>query len=88
VQLEKAELCGLCGTADWQWDEDPEAFVAAAVVCRGCARREAKSEAEGQGVKQHGSSVQLVPREHAVKVTAQASRPLSPRERARREGLT
>jgi hypothetical protein len=30
--------CSNCGTAEWEWDEDPEAYEAQMWVCKGCNR--------------------------------------------------
>lgn len=88
VALEEAQRCGLCGTANWQWEDDPEAFVAASVVCPGCARRDVATEEAGSAARQHGATVQLLPREHAEDVIQTARRPASARERAARREAT
>lgn len=37
---EQAARCSQCGTAEWEWEEDGEAYHAEPYVCRGCARTE------------------------------------------------
>jgi hypothetical protein len=37
---EESSRCGLCGTAKWEWEEDPHAYLATIDVCEGCKQRE------------------------------------------------
>lgn len=30
--------CSQCGTAEWEWDENPDAYLATAHLCKGCNR--------------------------------------------------
>lgn len=38
--VEQSEKCSMCGTADWQWIEDPEAFTPVFHDCMGCYLKE------------------------------------------------
>ena len=40
-QAEQNLRCQSCGTAAWEWEEDPAAYRVAESVCRGCALTEA-----------------------------------------------
>lgn len=42
--MEEAERCQMCGTAAWEWEEDPRGFAPSVHVCRGCALREQSKE--------------------------------------------
>lgn len=43
-RLEKAEKCTRCGTADWEWDADPDAYTPVAQRCMGCHKINVASE--------------------------------------------
>lgn len=62
--LEKAERCELCGTADWEWDEDPYAYRPEERLCRGCYQKSAAGE---EGSTMAGVSIVMVPRRAAGK---------------------
>jgi hypothetical protein len=64
--IEDAARCQLCGTADWEWDEDPYVYEAMPKTCRGCATKEFSQELAGDSP---GTRITLVP-----KATAQAIR--------------
>lgn len=34
--MEEAERCSMCGTADWEWEENKNAYTAVEHHCRGC----------------------------------------------------
>lgn len=38
-QADRNSRCSHCGTADWEWEENRDAYVAKVKVCRGCHRR-------------------------------------------------
>ena len=59
VSLERAERCTMCGTADYEWAEDPYAYEAVRVSCPGCLRRETLQEDSGSGAGK-GVSVRLL----------------------------
>lgn len=82
--LEKGVICSGCGTAPWEWDGDPGAFVAVNEVCMGCAAKDRTRLGQQNEGTQAGGSIRLIPR--AVMVIRQATknrRPLSARERAK-----
>lgn len=82
-------MCQSCGTAEWQWREDPNAFVPMVHIDIGCMHKERFSDSIKHMPSQPGSSVRLVPRDKAARLAGQkAKRPKSPREiaRAAREG--
>jgi hypothetical protein len=91
VVLEESLICPRCGTAAWQWAEDPNAFTPMVQVDHGCMLKERFEDSIKHLPKQPGSSVRMVPRDTAARMQKQkAKRPKSPREiaRARREGKT
>jgi hypothetical protein len=55
--LESAERCSLCGTAEWEWDEDPFAYEPIQKFCKGCYLRTAEQE-EAKG-SLPGTTVEL-----------------------------
>lgn len=66
-QSEESLKCPRCGTADWQWEEDPNFAHAEAYVCRGCNLRGHEEKAQ-QKTAEHmpGLHVRLIPREVAA----------------------
>lgn len=56
--MEKSGYCSLCGTAEWEWEENPHAYTPEERVCRGCYMKESASEDAGS---MHGTSIELVP---------------------------
>lgn len=42
--MEEAERCAMCGTADWEWDEDKHAYTPIENFCRGCYMERAYSD--------------------------------------------
>jgi hypothetical protein len=38
--MERNTRCQMCGTADWEWEEDPHAYVPIEQVCWGCYHKE------------------------------------------------
>lgn len=38
-QADQSERCSHCGTAEWEWVEDPNAYATEVRVCRGCNLR-------------------------------------------------
>lgn len=55
--IEKGEYCSLCGTAEWEWEENPHAYTPEEHFCKGCYIKESASEDAG---KMKGTSVELV----------------------------
>jgi hypothetical protein len=62
--LERTERCPNCGTSPWEWQADPEAYVAITEQCLGCLRRESLSE-ETSSNNQKGTRVTLIPKVRA-----------------------
>lgn len=84
VVLEQAAICPMCGTAQWQWDEDPNAFVPMIHIDHGCMIKDRFADSMRNAPKQPGSSVRLVPRDMAERMsTRRVRRPKSAREIAR-----
>lgn len=77
-QREQSLRCPRCGTAHWQWKEDPDAYVAENERCKGCERIELLQDMnrDHKG-SQAGIRVVLVPKQHALvdpKAMAEAHR--------------
>ena len=64
VSLERSERCVSCGTADWEWEVDPNAYEPVVHYCRGCALRETLQK-DNDTPKGPGHSVRLVSRRAA-----------------------
>jgi hypothetical protein len=56
--LEKNERCQLCGSANWEWDQNRFAYEAVETMCQGCLRISAMQETTGN---RPGVSVVLSP---------------------------
>lgn len=54
--MEEAERCSMCGTADWEWDEDAKAYTPIEHFCRGCYLE--KVYGEGREMKP-GTTIRL-----------------------------
>lgn len=61
--LEKGERCSSCGTAPWEWQADPEAYVAVRQQCPGCMRRE--TVVNDSKDPPPGTAVVLITKSHA-----------------------
>jgi len=86
VRLEEAERCSSCGSADWEWAEDPDAYRAMTVVCMGCVVKDRERLNSDDGARIPGSSIRLVPRERAQAMSqTKGTRPQSRRERSKAE---
>lgn len=42
--IEDAQRCQMCGTADWEWDADANAYTPVEHLCRGCYREKVYTE--------------------------------------------
>lgn len=42
--LEASERCTLCGTAPWEWEENPHAYDAGEKFCKGCYIKQTTSD--------------------------------------------
>lgn len=90
VAMEKGERCALCGTADWEWDEDPFAYVAITTGCRGCMMTETLSADQANTPGPKGSRVRLFPRLTAERIARETEErrkqgTLRPKRRRREE---
>lgn len=56
--MEKSARCTLCGTADWEWEQDRYAYEPVTKLCRGCEIKESVSQ---QTDSRPGVSVELAP---------------------------
>lgn len=77
-QLEKASRCALCGTAEWEWEENKRAYYPIEEFCPGCYQKSMLQETAGQVP---GTTVKLVP----AKSQDHAKRLVSQRRKAERE---
>lgn len=85
VKTENAERCYSCGSSEWEWMDNPDAYRAVTTVCLGCAARDREQRTSDDGPKVPGSSVKLVPSAQAERMeSAKAVRPRSRRERSQR----
>lgn len=89
--IESGLKCGLCGTAEWEWDLDKQAYVPARKFCWGCYYREVANEDElstGQSVVlvQNSEEYQRRSEQHALKLKALEHRDGVGRESASRSG--
>lgn len=75
-RMEDGERCQMCGTADWEWDENKFAYEPISHFCRGCYLKDTHQK-DGQTLE--GTTTVLVPsdtltnefREKAAKYEAQ-----------------
>lgn len=56
--LESAAKCQLCGTAEWEWEENRFAYEAEEKFCKGCYLKAVASEGHNN---LPGTTVELVP---------------------------
>ena len=56
--LEQASTCQLCGTAEWEWEENKFAYEPAQKFCRGCYLKAQEAESAGN---MPGTTVELNP---------------------------
>lgn len=57
--LEVSRKCQMCGTSDWEWEEDRFAYEAAVHFCQGCLVKSAAQEDAPTG---EGNTIVLIPR--------------------------
>lgn len=57
--LEDAQRCTMCGTAPWEWEENPYAYEPVQTTCRGCQLKE--NAADDVAASARGSRIELVP---------------------------
>lgn len=63
--MESSTRCTLCGTADWEWEEDRHAFEPVNKQCWGCYTKDIAREGNDS---LPGSTITLVPRLQAEKL--------------------
>lgn len=56
--LEQSLTCMMCGTAEWQWEENKFAFMPVENWCKGCYLKSVSSEEAGTAP---GTTIALVP---------------------------
>ncbi len=57
--IEKSLKCQMCGTADWEWEENRSAYHPEMQICQGCMHLDAAREEQTE--KHPGTSIVLVP---------------------------
>jgi len=72
VALERGEKCQMCGTAEWEWEEDPYAYAPVRHTCIGCMKRELMQEDDTPTSK--GTSVRLLPKATAERLAQDHAR--------------
>lgn len=80
MALEKSEKCIHCGTAEWEWQENPYAYHPVRHTCPGCRKREILLEDDDDVPK--GTTVRLVDQKTALQMER---REYELKQRARRE---
>lgn len=55
--MEQGDTCQLCGTAKWEWEENPYAYDTEEAFCKGCYIKEVSAE----GDRMPGTRIELVP---------------------------
>lgn len=62
--MESAARCVSCGTAAWEWEEDPYAYEAMPMQCHGCYIKEVSAEPDSQP----GTRITLLPKRRAQEI--------------------
>ena len=58
--LESSARCDMCGTAPWEWEENPFAYEPVDEFCKGCYMKSVFSDQEGKtGLA--GTNIKLIP---------------------------
>lgn len=57
--MESALRCTLCGTAQWEWDENRFAYVVTEEFCQGCYQKSVFSDQEAKSLP--GTNIKLEP---------------------------
>ena len=81
--IEDTLRCQLCGTAEWEWDEDRRAYAPVEKFCLGCYL---KSQLEDDAGQSAGTTITLVPTNsvsHAKRLVRQ--RKAEQRDRRRKQ---
>jgi len=69
--LEHNSRCQLCGTADWEWEEDRNAYEPMAKQCWGCYIKDSSTD---ENDRLPGSTMTLVPVKEAEKLRNKANK--------------
>lgn len=73
--MEKSLRCTMCGTADWEWDDEEGdgrfAYAAVHEVCHGCQQKDLAREEDSETGSKPGVSVTLIPRAAAQALVMQ-----------------
>jgi hypothetical protein len=56
--MEKAEQCALCGTSQWEWDENKFSYEPTERFCRGCYLKETSAEDRN---RLPGTTIEMTP---------------------------
>lgn len=72
----------MCGTAGWEWEQDPYAYDPIFVTCPGCQRKETLAADDTPRPK--GTSVRLVSKRTAARLARDAATKPAQRPRRRR----
>lgn len=81
--LEYSETCSMCGTAPWEWEENPHAYMCEEKFCRGCYIKKVSTEGD-EDKRLPGTTVTLVPAT-ADRLAEQYLREKTRRARMKRE---
>jgi hypothetical protein len=77
-QIEKAMKCAMCGTAEWEWDENRRAYEPVEKFCMGCYLKAITNEDAGA---LPGTTISLVPTS-----TVESAKRLTRLKRMQQEG--
>ena len=64
--IESSAKCQMCGTSDWEWEDDRNAYEPMIRQCWGCYMKDGARE---QGNELVGSRVVLMPRKHVEELS-------------------
>lgn len=59
--MEQSLRCTMCGTAEWEWEENKFAYTPVEEFCRGCYQKAIYSKVEQGNEPLPGTNVKLVP---------------------------
>lgn len=70
--MERSQRCTMCGTAPYEWADDPFAYTPVFHTCIGCQKKELLSDDDTPRVK--GTTVRLLPKEEAERLRLEQER--------------
>ncbi len=70
--MERSQRCTMCGTAPYEWEEDPFAYTPVFITCMGCQKKDLLSDDDTPRVK--GTTVRLLPKEEAERLRVEQER--------------